>query len=319
MGMTMKPASIVLDWGTSSLRASLVTATGTILKTRDTPNGGIQFVQDGDFEAALMKSIGDWLADHGPLPLLASGMITSKNGWVEVDYVDTPAGLTELAAGARQISLRNGAIITFLPGVRDQAAHPFPDVMRGEETQMAGFGLQTDRTVVLPGTHSKWARIEASRIARFQTYATGEIFALLTRHSFIAKAAEPAPGSEPVWSAFDHGAQFAASNEPAADAFLSVIFSARTGVLVGTLKPEDVMDYVSGLVIGSEFRQARSAGWLKGGETIGIVGNNLLNSRYSRVAPLFGVAVETGPAHAAISGALMIASQLQSIKQGQAL
>ena len=45
---------------------------------------------------------------------------------------------------------------------------------------------------------------------------------------------------------------------------------AKRGVLICPLAPEDIGDYVSGLVIGSEFRQARAAGWLKPGEAIGI-------------------------------------------------
>ncbi len=306
-----KPVSIILDWGTSSLRAALVSEAGETLDVRDTTSGGIQFVKDGAFEAALMETAGAWFAEHGPLPVVASGMITSRNGWVEVPYVDAPASLADLAAGTRQITLGNGATITFLPGMRDPAAEPFPDVMRGEETQIVGFGLDRDRTVVLPGTHSKWARVEAGRIAAFQTYATGEIFALLTKHSFIARAVEPAAGAEPVWSAFDRGAEFAASEARAADAFLSSVFSARTGILAGVLKPEDIMDYVSGLVIGSEFRQARAAGWLQSGAAIGIVGNNVLNSRYSRIAPLFDLTVETGPTDAAKRGVQLIAGQLQ--------
>jgi 2-dehydro-3-deoxygalactonokinase len=309
-----QPASIILDWGTSSLRAALVADTGETLDSRDTPSGGIQFVENGAFEAALMETVGAWFAAHGPLPVLASGMITSRNGWVEVAYVDAPAGLAELAAGTRQITLENGASVTFLPGMRDPAARPFPDVMRGEETQILGCGLDRDRTVVLPGTHSKWARVENDRIAGFQTYATGEIFSLLTKHSFIAKAADPAPGAEPLWAAFDRGAEFAASDARSADAFLSSVFSARTGVLAGVLKAEDIGDYVSGLVIGSEFRQARAAGWLVPGEAIGIVGNNVLNSRYGRVAPLFDLTVEPSPADAAKRGVQLIAAQLQLTK-----
>lgn len=304
-----KPTSIILDWGTSSLRAMLVSGAGETLDTRDTSSGGIQFVRNGAFEAALMDTVGEWFSVHGPLPVLASGMITSRNGWVEVPYVDTPGGVEELAAGTKKLTLANGAVITFLPGMRNPAAKPFPDVMRGEETQIVGYGLDRDRTLVLPGTHSKWARIKDNRIDGFQTYATGEVFALLTKHSFIAKALEPQPGAEPDWQSFDRGAEFAASDSAAADAFLSAIFSARTGILDGKLKPENILDYVSGLVIGSEFRQARAAGWFKNGDTIGIVGNNVLNSRYGRIAPLFGLTVEPAPENAAKRGIMLIAAE----------
>ena len=129
-----------------------------------------------------------------------------------------------------------------------------------------------------------------------------------------AKAVDLTAGGEPRWSAFDRGAEFAASDARAADAFLSAVFSARTGVLAGVLEPEDIGDYVSGLVIGSEFRQARAAGWLEAGSAIGIVGNNVLNDRYGRVAPLFHLTVEASPADAAKLGVQRIAEQLQLTK-----
>ncbi len=305
-----RPSSIILDWGTSSLRATLVADDGGTIDTRESSVGGIQFVQDRAFEATLMQAVGDWFSAHGPLPLLASGMITSRNGWMEVPYVDTPAGVAELAAGTRTKTLENGAVITFLPGMRNPAAQPFPDVMRGEETQIVGYGLDENRTLVLPGTHSKWARVESGRIVGFQTYVTGEIFSLLTKHSFIARAEEPPAGQEPRWDAFDLGARFAASDAVAADAFLSAAFSARTGILDGQMKPEDTLDYVSGLLIGSEFRQARGGGWFRSGDTIGIVGNNILNTRYGRIAPLFDLVVEPGPSDAAKQGILAIAEHL---------
>ncbi|MEZ2128092.1 MULTISPECIES: 2-dehydro-3-deoxygalactonokinase [unclassified Sinorhizobium] len=233
-------------------------------------------------------------------------MITSRNGWLEVPYVDTPAGIAELAAGTRHLTLKNGAALTFLPGLRDPSAHPFPDVMRGEETQIVGYGLAQDRTLVLPGSHSKWARIEHGRIARFQTYVTGEIYALLAKHSFIAKAARPQQDVGTDWSAFDRGASFAASDAKSADAFLAAIFSARTGMLDGKLAPAEINDYVCGLVIGSEFRQARAAGWFKSGDTIAIVGNDGLNDRYCRIALPFGLTVDEGPEDAAKRGVLLI-------------
>ncbi|WP_266064553.1 2-dehydro-3-deoxygalactonokinase [Brucella intermedia] len=307
--------SIIVDWGTSSLRAMLVLDTGETLGTKEPATGGIQFVKDGAFEAALMAVVGDWFAAHGPLPVLASGMITSRNGWIEVPYVDTPGGAEELAAGTKTLRLANGAIITFLPGMRDPAAQPFPDVMRGEETQIVGFGLDKNRTIVLPGTHSKWARVKANCIEGFQSYATGELFSLLTKHSFIAKAQASAPASSPDWQSFDRGAEFAASTSTSADAFLAAIFSARTGILDGQLEPENVVDYVSGLVIGSEFRQARAAGWFESGDVIGIVGNNTLNGRYGRVAPLFSLTIEPGPENPAKHGILLIAAKAAR-KQG---
>ncbi|GHC76529.1 2-dehydro-3-deoxygalactonokinase [Limoniibacter endophyticus] len=306
--MPQTPVSIIVDWGTTSLRASLVSDAGETLAHLET-QGGIQFIKDGRFEEALMAAIEPWFAEHGLLPVFAIGMITSRNGWLEVPYVDTPANATDLAAGSRQLNLANGAPVTFLAGLRNPKGDPFPDVMRGEETQIVGHGLEKDQTLVLPGTHSKWARVQAGRIVRFQTYVTGEIFALLTQHSFIARAAVPQANAAIDWQAFDRGAALAAGNSRAADSFFAIIFSARTGLLDGKLKPSETLDYVSGLVIGSEFRQARSCGWFQPGDTIGIIGNDGLNDRYKRVAPMFELRVEEGHNDEAKQGVLLIAAE----------
>jgi 2-dehydro-3-deoxygalactonokinase len=306
--MPATPASIIVDWGRTTLKASLIAQTGETLAHLET-QGGIQTINDDRFEDTLMTAIAPWISEHGPLPVYALGMITGRNGWVEVPYVDTPANETDLAAGARQLTLANGLLLTFLAGLRNLDGDPFPDVMRGEETQIVGHGLEKDQTLVLPGTHSKWARVEGGRIVRFQTYVTGEIFALLTQHSFIAKAAVPQAHADTDWEAFHRGAALAAGNSGAADAFLATLFSARTGLLDGKLKPSEILDYVSGLVIGSEFRQALTGGWFRRGDKIAIIGNDGLNDRYGQVAPLFDLTAEEGRGDEGERGVLRIAAE----------
>ena len=46
-----------------------------------------------------------------------------------------------------------------------------PDVMRGEETQILGCGV--DGTICLPGTHSKWVQVGDRAIASIRTAMTG--------------------------------------------------------------------------------------------------------------------------------------------------
>jgi phosphonate metabolism protein PhnN/1,5-bisphosphokinase (PRPP-forming) len=62
------------------------------------------------------------------------------------------------------------------------------DVMRGEETQIAGFlalNPNWDGVICLPGTHSKWVHISAGEVVSFQTFLTGEMFALLSQASVL--------------------------------------------------------------------------------------------------------------------------------------
>jgi 2-dehydro-3-deoxygalactonokinase len=297
------PHCIVLDWGTTSFRALLVDAKGAALDRVETQDG-IQSVPKTGFEAVLARNIASWRDSHPALPVYAAGMITSRNGWIETPYVEAPAGADALAAAVKWLRLADGGVIGFIPGLTDKSVKPFPDVMRGEETQLVGFGLNQEMTLVLPGTHSKWARIEKGRIARFRTFVTGEIFALLSRHSFIAQLAKPQP--TPKWSAFAHGLEVAGDRAQACG-LLSHLFSVRTGWLAGKLAPPQTSDYLSGLVVGTEFREAREMGWFAAGERVGIIGGDPLAEVYRRAAIAFGLAPELGPADAAVRGALVIA------------
>jgi 2-dehydro-3-deoxygalactonokinase len=297
------PRCIVLDWGTTSLRALLVDANGAVLDRVETQDG-IQSVPKTGFEAVLARNIASWRHAHTALPVYAAGMITSRNGWIETPYVEAPAGADALAAAVKWLRLADGGVIGFIPGLTDKSVKPFPDVMRGEETQLVGFGLGQEMTVVLPGTHSKWARIEKGRIARFRTFVTGEIFALLSRHSFIAQLSKPQP--VPNWSAFTHGLEVAGDRTQACG-LLSHLFSVRTGWLAGKLAPPETSDYLSGLVVGMEFREAREMGWFKAGERVGIIGGDHLVEVYRRAAIAFGLEPDLGPSDAAVHGALVIA------------
>lgn len=297
--MDNRPNAIVVDWGTTNLRASLVTAAGTVLDHLETPQG-IATLSTGSHEATLMAALDPWFAAHGSLPVVALGMITSRNGWIEVPYTPCPAGPAELARGAVRRVLPNGAPLTLLSGLTDPTAQPFPDVMRGEETQIVGHGLQQDAVIVLPGTHSKWAQVGDGRITRFQTFVTGEVFALLINHSFIARGATVPPVEDPA--AFADGLAATLSGGP----MLSTLFAARTGGLAGRLGPDQLRSYVSGLVIGQEFAQARAAGWFTAGDRAAIVGNDGLNALYGVAATAFGLRAVESPGNPAIRGALAI-------------
>lgn len=303
---------IIVDWGTTSLRCMLVDETGAILSKTESQDG-IQLIKEQRFEEELMLVIQPWLKTNGPLSVIALGMITSKNGWVEVPYVACPASPRDLADGVIAKKLPNGSNLYFLPGITDKTRNPFPDVMRGEETQIVGYGLSKSTVVVLPGTHSKWATIKSGTIYQFQTFVTGEIYALLSQHSFIAKAAGKNLENA-NWDAFERGVQIAESATGPDASFLTLVFSARTGMLANQLGPDEMRDFVSGVLIGSEFRQSRDAGWFKTGDTVGIVGNDGLNVRYGKAANVFDLKIADGGENTAVSGALEILKYWQEVE-----
>jgi 2-keto-3-deoxy-galactonokinase len=154
-----QPVLIALDWGTSNLRANLLDAKGHTLEARSAP-GGVMAVPDRDFAGALLRLCGDWLEAHA-LPVIASGMVGSRQGWQEAPYLDCPADLASAARQCIQVELKTASganrtvhIAAGLRCLHDDGAY---DVMRGEETQIWGAGIPDGRCCVLPGTHSKWA------------------------------------------------------------------------------------------------------------------------------------------------------------------
>src|SRR5690554_4833950 len=92
-----RPGLIFVDWGSTRCRASLLTAGGTILEQRD-GGAGILSRSDGDLVIQLRNMIGPWRVCHGALPTIVSGMAGSRNGLVEVPYLDCPADLVDLAS-----------------------------------------------------------------------------------------------------------------------------------------------------------------------------------------------------------------------------
>ena len=295
-------ALIAIDWGTSAARAYRLGADGRVQERRNVPLG-IKHVRDRHFEAALGKLIGDWQAMAAPK--IACGMIGSRQGWVEVPYVDCPASLTALADRVVQAPQDALAIV---PGVATRDAAGIPDVMRGEETQLLGALGSDERGVlaVLPGTHSKWARVEHGRIVDFTTFMTGELFGVLIDHPMLGRLA----GHEPGQFARDGFARGVARGLDEG-ALAHDIFGARTLSLTGSLRSEEVADWLSGLLIGREIRAARAWALRTGIDTarVRIIGSDALVERYELALADAGMLSERGADDAAAHGLLRIAQR----------
>ena len=60
--------------------------------------------------------------------------------------------------------------------------------MRGEETQVAGFFYDNPSfkgSICLPGTHSKWIKVDNSYIEKFKTFMTGELFEVISKYTVL--------------------------------------------------------------------------------------------------------------------------------------
>lgn len=294
-----------LDWGTSALRACRIDASsGAVLESRACA-AGILAVADGDFEAVLRREAGDWL-DARPAPaVIASGMIGSRQGWVEVPYARCPAGVEALAAGL--VTHRQGDLeLHFVPGLALTDAGGVPDVMRGEETQILGATSGVGPELfVLPGTHSKWALASGGTITWFATFMTGELFAALCDHTILGRMMEGDEHDEP---AFLRGAAFGRGAAGERGGLLRRLFSARTLALFDALAPRAVHAYLSGLLIGAEIAEALDvAGDALGDGAIVVVGDSALGDRYLLALADAGLAARRGPADASARGQFALA------------
>jgi len=290
--------SILLDWGSTHVRAHLLGASGSLIDSRASDDG-ILFVPDGNFEARMRALIGDWLVPGARI--LASGMITSRQGWVETGYIDCPCSVDQLAENLLQLQLAGGETIAFVPGLR--MGPPMHDVMRGEEVQILGLG--GEGAVVLPGTHSKWALIKDGRVERFATFMTGEFFDILMNYSILGRAAK---GREPDEAAFLLGVRMG-STAHEQGGLSHIAFSARTFLLAEALPPTGVSSYVSGLLIGDEIAQARR---LFGDAVTDsrIVASRHLARLYQRACAELGLAARDEGESATLAGLTKIATTL---------
>jgi len=165
------------DWGTSSFRLWLLDADGAVLGERRSDEGLLSV--NGRFEAVLEAHL-TALGAAADLPVIVCGMAGSRSGWQEAAYLQAPCALSDVPGAAVRVA-GVARDVRILPGISQ--ADP-ADVMRGEETQL--LGLAQDGVVCLPGTHSKWVTIKDGRVERFSTWMTGEIFAVLSKHSILA-------------------------------------------------------------------------------------------------------------------------------------
>ncbi len=305
--MPSSAALIGIDWGTSNFRAFLLDRSGTILDRRAGPHG-IMTVVDGKFGPVLAAGVGEWLAE-GALPILMSGMIGSRQGWVEAPYAATPAGLSDLAASLAPVPFE-ATDVRIVPGLRTEL-DTRSDVIRGEETQVFGalsqLGVDGGR-FLLPGTHSKWVAVERGKVVSFATYMTGEMFAAARNHTILGRLMHDSSKSD---AAFAKGVALGAwPGGPGA--LLSRLFAVRTAGLFSTLQAEELSDYLSGLLIGAEMADAAAADR----HGIGIVASESLAERYHAAAGILGIRAEVIPSDCIAAGYVAIAQAAGLIGAG---
>jgi 2-dehydro-3-deoxygalactonokinase len=252
--LEMSQHLIAIDWGTSSFRGYLTTSAGDMLDAFANGKGILHCGTQG-FEAVLEESVGKWMDQYPQAPIIACGMIASRQGWIEAPYLKCPAGLAEFAQQLISLDLKRGRKIWFVPGAMYRSESNIPDVMRGEETQILGrVGRDQKRfSFVMPGTHSKWVVVEKGKLSWFTTFMTGEIFAILLNHSILGRLIEEGPHDS---RAFQKGLSVAKQAAQKGQGVMNRLFSVRSLGLFNEISSTSLKAYLSGILIGAEVAEA---------------------------------------------------------------
>lgn len=270
---------IAVDWGTSNLRAWAMSEAGEVLAEGASAKGMSTLTPEG-YAPALLELAEGWLADGRRTTALVCGMAGARQGWAEAPYAPVPCTPLDPARTVSPPCPDPRLDVRLLPGLsQDRPA----DVMRGEETQVAGIVARRPRfdgVVCLPGTHTKWVHASAQEVVSFRTFMTGELFSILVETSILRHGLSGGEG-------LDEAAFAAAVEETLSkpEAVAAQLFSLRAEHLLHGLAPETARARLSGLLIGMELGAARP--WWLGREVI-VVGAPALAARYAAALEALG-------------------------------
>lgn len=288
---------IAADWGTTNLRVWALNVDNVPIASASSDQGMSSLAGD-QFEQALMALIADWLPVNHGVPIIACGMVGARQGWVEAPYAQVPS--PPIKSGPFQTAPTRDARlqVRIIPGLcqRDPA-----DVMRGEETQLAGLIARDpafDGLVCLPGTHSKWVRVSDGEITSFRTFMTGELFALLEQQS-ILKHSLTAEGFD--WTTYRSTLETLSKSETPP---LAELFSIRAADLLGSADPARSRAALSARLIAMEVQAALT---LYGKQKTILIGTPFLSDLYRPALLSMDVSVEETDAEALTLAGLCLA------------
>lgn len=296
---------IAVDWGTTHLRAYAMGHARCLARAASAD--GMALLRRAEYEPALLRLVGRWLAPGRRTPVLACGMVGSRQGWCEAPYRATPCAPLDPAALVAVPTPDARLDLHLVPGLSQTSP---ADVMRGEETQIAGALAvlkDFDGVLCLPGTHSKWVHVSAAEVVSFQTFMTGELFALLAEKSVLRHACH-GDGWDEVAFAAALGDALARPEKIAAR-----LFALRSESLIAALPPAAARARLSGLLIGVELAGARPY-WL--GQNVVVVGAPALAGIYQRGLATLGVSAQILPADACTIAGLASIHAARPFREG---
>ncbi|MEM9104489.1 MAG: 2-dehydro-3-deoxygalactonokinase [Pseudomonadota bacterium] len=291
-----------IDWGTSSFRIWMIAEDGTVMAERRSDEGMNTAAHSGF--APIMEAHLQAMKAPADLPVIICGMAGSRQGWVEARYLPLPARLLDVIDRAVRApgTMRD---VRILPGLA-QHDPARPDVIRGEETQLLGGFAGPDATglACLPGTHSKWARVDAGQVTEFSTYMTGELFGLMAKESILRHAVGGIDTCDPKDEAFSTAVVEAARHP---DALSRLLFSIRGDQLLNARDETSSYCRLSGLLIGGEIAAAHAQ--FGAASPVQLIASGKLGQLYSSAFQVLDIDIVSSDAEEAVLKGLMAGAQ----------
>lgn len=263
MAMTQRHFSC--DWGTTHFRLQAIEPGAERVAAETHSSQGVAALAQGGttgraerFRTVLATALQALKTQVDPgferAPVAISGMASSSIGWQELPYGLLPLALDGGGLPWTELAPIENHRLALISGLASKT-----DVLRGEETQALGAfhrktlaPLAAGCLLILPGTHSKHLQIADYQVRHFQTFMTGELFAVLSQHSLLRHSVgevslSPEPLQGETLEAFRAGVGTARQTPLSA-----ALFRVRTRqVLDGQGAPSN-RAFLSGVLIGSE-------------------------------------------------------------------
>jgi 2-dehydro-3-deoxygalactonokinase len=269
---------VAVDWGTTNIRIWAIDSSDNVIAYSESDEG-MKDLQQNEFEPVLLNLIGNWLDGDRVTPVIACGMVGARQGWLETPYQKAPCvpiNIKKLTV----VSTTDARIqVNVIPGIKQ---HYPADIMRGEETQIAGFlkvNPEFDGIVCLPGTHIKWAKVSKYKVEKFTTFMTGELFDVISVNTLLSHSI-----GDNGWhqSSFEKGIMNGFKNP---SLIAAETFSLRAESILNGVDSKNTRSKLSGLLIGIELHATKN--YWQGNKVI-IIGSEVLIKHYSKALQLVG-------------------------------
>ena len=285
-----------VDMGTTNTRVWLMRGTGrlasvtTAFGVRDSARNGSGGIRKS-LRELLANAVQESERNGQPITpefVVASGMIGSTLGLIEVPHIQAPAGIGELTAAARWHHFPDVTELPVLliPGIRSGLAGTTVDsigevdVMRGEETLCAGLValelIKPPCTVLNLGSH--WKAIQVSRdgkIGSSVTSLSGELLHAAQLHTVLASSVVKERPEKLADKWIETGME-----EQRRSGLARALFCARLLDLAHQGSPEDRLAFVAGAFIAADLDALMARGVIAPESNIALVGHSSISDAW---------------------------------------